>query len=220
MNIYQPYTYLITHIPTGKRYYGVRFARGCHPSDLGTKYFSSSKLIKRMISEEGLDSFRFEIRRTFDDAETAINWETKVLTRLKVKSKQNWLNIGISHKEFFNDEPWNKGKTGMPPSKAQLAYWERLKGGMPWNKGKTGVQKGANKGKKFSQEWCDNLSKSKREKNAIKKANGYTIVRSDEYKAKLSTSKRAYYAYKRLQKFISTRRRNLSNLPYIDQIRV
>ncbi len=37
---------------------------------------------------------------------------------------------------------------------------KHFKGHVAWNKGKRGVQVGANKGKKFSKEWKDNLSKA------------------------------------------------------------
>ena len=100
MSIYTPFTYLITHIPTGKRYYGVRIKRGCQPSDIGTIYFSSSKIVKKMIAEEGLDKFKFEVRRTFDDAKKALHWEERVLTRLKVWENDAWLNQSNGGKNF------------------------------------------------------------------------------------------------------------------------
>jgi hypothetical protein len=87
-----PYTYLITHIPTNKKYYGVRYAKGCHPKDLGIKYFSSSKDLLLMIEQEGLESFKFEIRKTFKSKQQACEWEAKVLKRLKVHLNENWIN--------------------------------------------------------------------------------------------------------------------------------
>ena len=35
----------------GKKYYGVRYAKGCHYFDLGTTYKSSSKHVKAFIRE-------------------------------------------------------------------------------------------------------------------------------------------------------------------------
>jgi len=96
MSIYTPFTYLITHIPTGKRYYGVRYQKGCHPSDIGTKYFSSSNVIKKMIAEDGLDKFKFEVRRTFDNADKATRWERRVHLRMKVHKNDDWLNIHVA----------------------------------------------------------------------------------------------------------------------------
>jgi hypothetical protein len=88
-----PFTYLIKHIPTNKYYYGVRFKKNCHPNDLWTKYFTSSKKIKGLIKRYGKKSFKFEIRKTFKTSEQALNWEHKVLKRLKVIYKDNFLNL-------------------------------------------------------------------------------------------------------------------------------
>lgn len=87
-----PYTYVI-NCPDGRRYYGVRFARNCHPSDLWSTYFTSSQHIKSMITKFGKDSFTYEIRKIFDDVEKARDWEETVLQRLKVNKNPNWVNI-------------------------------------------------------------------------------------------------------------------------------
>jgi len=42
-----PFTYLVTQKSTGKRYYESKYGKNCHPSDIGTKYFTSSKEIKK-----------------------------------------------------------------------------------------------------------------------------------------------------------------------------
>lgn len=90
--IWTPYTYLLTHIPTGLKYYGVRYAQGCHPSEFWKKYKTSSKAVADLILEYGDESFVFEIRRTFFDAQPARLWETKVLKRLKVTQRDDYLN--------------------------------------------------------------------------------------------------------------------------------
>jgi hypothetical protein len=46
-----PFTYLLKHIPTKKYYYGVKLKKGCHPNDLWTKYFTSSKIVKSLIKK-------------------------------------------------------------------------------------------------------------------------------------------------------------------------
>ncbi len=93
-----PYTYCITHIPTGKRYYGARYAKGCSPADLWVKYFTSSETVKRLIDSYGKDSFAIEIRKVFKSAKECTKWERKVLIRLGVPRNKNWLNkySGIS----------------------------------------------------------------------------------------------------------------------------
>jgi hypothetical protein len=87
-----PYTYLIK-CPDDRVYYGVRYARNCDPSDLWVTYFTSSNRIRQLVEQYGRDSFKTEIRRTFKDAETAREWETRVLERMKVKHDRRWINV-------------------------------------------------------------------------------------------------------------------------------
>ena len=47
-----PYVYRITDTITGKIYIGSRYAKGCHPSDLGETYFTSSKTVKPIYKSE------------------------------------------------------------------------------------------------------------------------------------------------------------------------
>ena len=88
-----PYTYLIKHIPTNKYYYGVKFKKGCHPNDFWIKYFTSSKKVKGLIRRYGKKSFQFEIRKTFKTPQEAIKWESKVLKRMKVIYRDDFLNL-------------------------------------------------------------------------------------------------------------------------------
>lgn len=90
-----PYTYLIRHIPTNRVYYGVRYARGCHPSDLWVSYFTSSKDIKRLIAEYGVDSFQIEIRKQFSDPKKAVAWEIAVLRRMNAIHRPDFINRGL-----------------------------------------------------------------------------------------------------------------------------
>jgi hypothetical protein len=87
-----PFTYLVKHIPTNKYYYGVKFKKGCNPNDLWTKYFTSSKKVKGLIRKYGKKSFLFEIRKTFKTQKQAREWEHKVLRRLKVIYRNDFLN--------------------------------------------------------------------------------------------------------------------------------
>ena len=87
-----PFTYLVKHIPTNRYYYGVRFRKKCHPYDLWTKYFTSSKKVKGLIKRYGKKSFQFEIRKTFKTAQQAMAWEFKVLRRMKVVGRKDFLN--------------------------------------------------------------------------------------------------------------------------------
>lgn len=87
-----PYTYRITHLPSGKHYYGCRYAKNCHPSDLWVTYFTSSSQIKRLIEQDGKKSFVIEIRKVFQSESECRAWENKVLRRLKIPNNENWIN--------------------------------------------------------------------------------------------------------------------------------
>ena len=94
--IYTPFTYCITFIPTGQRYYGSRYANNkkemAHPSQLWTTYFTSSKIIFDLIEEHGKDAFIFEVRKTFKTKEETVSWESKFLTKIGAAQSPKWLN--------------------------------------------------------------------------------------------------------------------------------
>lgn len=78
-----PFTYSIYHKKSDRWYYGVKYADGCKPSDLGITYFSSSPIIKNLIKEFGISDFEFKIRKIFNDKKKAIDWETRFLSKIK-----------------------------------------------------------------------------------------------------------------------------------------
>lgn len=119
---YIPYTYRIKCIPTGKYYYGVRYAEDCNPSDLWVKYFTSSKEIHGLIKLYGKHAFSYEIRRIFTNAEDAISWEIKVNSRTIRFS--NYLNKNDGHR--FSIESSILGGINCA---------EKFKGAKMWNNG-------------------------------------------------------------------------------------
>lgn len=86
------YTYLLAWSKQNVAYYGVRYAKGCHPDELMKTYLTSSKYVKQALKEFGMPDV-IEIRKTFgNNDKKARSWEAKVLRRLKVIRKSNWLN--------------------------------------------------------------------------------------------------------------------------------
>lgn len=122
-----PFSYHLFHVPTQKHYYGIRYARGCCPSDLWTKYFTSSKIVKELIREYGRDSFIATVRRRFSCQKDAILWEHKVLTRLGAANRPDWINRHNGGKKFkgpvkHTDEAKRKigaKQTGVPKTPEQ-----------------------------------------------------------------------------------------------------
>src|ERR1035438_3649530 len=98
------YTYLLHHLPTDTFYYGVRWKKGCDSSEFWVKYFTSSeKLVPLYRTLFGDDSFEFEIRRVFEDRMKAVEWEHKVLRRMKVlEHPEKWLNR-TDNRSIFNE---------------------------------------------------------------------------------------------------------------------
>ena len=89
---YLAYTYLIGWTKHNKWYYGIRYAEGCDISDLWSTYFTSStKMVPLMRTLYGEPDI-IQIRRTFDCVDKAREWEYKVLRRMKVVKKFDWLN--------------------------------------------------------------------------------------------------------------------------------
>lgn len=97
---YIPFTYVIRWSSLNLSYYGCRYAKRktskgglANPSTLWTTYFTSSIIVKNLILEHG-DPDIIQVRRTFKTGEEAKLWETKVLKRLNVLSKDIWINRG------------------------------------------------------------------------------------------------------------------------------
>lgn len=96
-----PFTYLLKFKPTGQLYYGSRYGKGCNPSQLWSTYFTSSKTVKKLIESYGVESFEYEIRKTFSTREQARKWETKFLTRVNAAKSEKWLNKHNGSDKFF-----------------------------------------------------------------------------------------------------------------------
>lgn len=103
-SIYTPFTYCLTFLPTGQRYYGVRYTekKVAYPDQLWTTYFTSSKIIADLIEEYGVDSFTFKVRKTFVTREQACSWETKFLTKIDAANHPEWLNGNNGNGNFIS----------------------------------------------------------------------------------------------------------------------
>lgn len=118
----EAYTYIVFCIPTNQYYYGVRWGNKISPKeDLWVKYFTSSKLVKQLISKHGKDSFRTSVRKVFSSKEDAISWEETVLKRLNVLKNPNlWLNRCVSKAIRYNIHP-RKGLSHSESTKIKIA---------------------------------------------------------------------------------------------------
>lgn len=133
MNIYsgKPFTYYISWSKLDTHYYGVRFANGCSPTDLWTKYFTSSDIVKKFRKIHGEPDV-IQIRKIFTDTRKARHWECRVLQKLKVKKRTNWLNdnMGIAVNWKSGKEHQNYGRVFSKEvrlkqsiTKSKLRWW-------------------------------------------------------------------------------------------------
>ena len=148
-----PYTYLIGWSKHNIWYYGVRYAKGCHPTDLWITYFTSSDEVARYRDSHGDPDIR-EIRREFMESEVtkARRWEKRVLKLLKVVQRSDFLNktdnesippmygddnpskrpevrgkIGLSVAKYYEDRPGpNTGNTWTEEEKQE---WGQIRTG-------------------------------------------------------------------------------------------
>jgi hypothetical protein len=90
-----PYVYIVGFSKLRKYYLGVRVRKGCHPSEFGKVYRSSSKKVKELWEEYGEPDLQI-ILRAFESASDAIEHEVKCLRYLDVLNNDNWLNENIA----------------------------------------------------------------------------------------------------------------------------
>ncbi|QIG65695.1 GIY-YIG domain-containing protein [Ochrobactrum phage vB_OspM_OC] len=118
-----PFTYLVTftHPDTLEKfyYYGSKYGKDCHPNDLWTTYFTSSKEILSLIEQFGKDVFTATIRRTFPgDPKRCVQFETNVLRRLNVIHNPKWLNKSFGP-YYLKTPGQNAGKVVMSNPKTE-----------------------------------------------------------------------------------------------------
>lgn len=145
----KPYAYHVFHPPTGMNYYGIQFNQKANPSDLWTRYFTSSKRVKKLIKLWGKKSFVVSIRKIFETPEAAVRWENRFLEKIDAKNNPKWLNTHNGDYQYINKggynlteeqrdrrkgkAPWNKGKK-TPPEIVAKSVAKRI-GKPTWNKG-------------------------------------------------------------------------------------
>lgn len=95
MKITIPFTYLIGWTEHNLWYYGVRFAKGCNPDDLWTRYFTSSEVVfntRIVLGEPDV----VQVRKQFLTEVDAKRWEDNVLSSIPKDKRQHWLNQTFS----------------------------------------------------------------------------------------------------------------------------
>lgn len=86
------YVYQLTFKPTGQFYIGYRGSKTAVTDDLLVTYFTSSKVVKRLIQSHGIDSFDKMILAEFASGIEAYNYEQALLKKNNVEGNELMLN--------------------------------------------------------------------------------------------------------------------------------
>lgn len=153
-----PYCYLIGWSGHKKYYYGVRWARGYDPSDLMVRYFTSSKLVHKMIKRHGHPDV-IDVRKVFATKEEAIRHEHTVLRRLKVIHREDFLNQ-TDNKSIVMSEEVSKQRIEAVKIRYEAMSSEerRLKYGRRWTDEERVARSASQKGKRW---WTNGITSVK-----------------------------------------------------------
>lgn len=99
----KPYFYIIEHISSNCYYAGIKFSNPNSENFMTENgYKTSSKIVKEIILNEGLNSFRIKKIKHFNTKEDALNYEHKFLTRVDAKNNKKFLNMSNGDRFFVN----------------------------------------------------------------------------------------------------------------------
>lgn len=98
----RPYTYILEWTLHKKRYIGARWAKGCDPNDLWSKYFTSSIHVKNFVKQNGPPDLIL-IDQVFDNANDAIRREDFLLRQYDAGKNSLFLNKAVGAVYNFND---------------------------------------------------------------------------------------------------------------------
>jgi hypothetical protein len=114
-----PYTYLLKCKATGELYYGVKYAKNCNPDQFWKTYFTSSEYVKQLIHKYGINQFEFQIRKTFECESKARAWERKVIKRMNIANRREFINRSCPG-EYFGFETGEKNPMSDPKIKQKM----------------------------------------------------------------------------------------------------
>lgn len=120
------YVYKITFLPTDQYYIGYRGSKNAIPDDLLTTYFTSSKVVARLIKEHGVEKFAKEILAEFDTGVEAYEYEQQLLREHNVESNTLMLNKRLTSCALDTFK-YHTEKTRAQMSKSRRLLWEDSK---------------------------------------------------------------------------------------------
>lgn len=103
-----PYVYIVLNKSTGLKYIGVRYRKGCTPDDFWKYYFTSSKVVKKLIDIYGKDDFIVRILQTFENEYEARKYEETLIK--KVLEREDYMNVHSGFVSGKTEEVYLKDK--------------------------------------------------------------------------------------------------------------
>jgi hypothetical protein len=94
MSIYRPYFYVIQDIRNDMYYAGIKYGKDANPEKFMTEtgYHTTSKTIKKIISEYGLEVFIIRKIKLFTDARETVKYEKKFLKKVNARKNPRFYN--------------------------------------------------------------------------------------------------------------------------------
>jgi hypothetical protein len=122
-----PYFYIIKHKPTDTLYAGCKINDSADSLNLMTKdgYKTTSKIVKKLINEGGLESFEILKIKHFDNIDQTLKYETTFLQKVKAATNPKFLNLHNGGQNFVNRGGYKlskctKNKMRKPKSKETI----------------------------------------------------------------------------------------------------
>lgn len=117
------YVYKITFLPTDQYYIGYRGSKNATPDDLLATYFTSSKVVARLIKEHGVDKFAKEILAEFNTGVEAYEYEQQLLREHDVEANTQMLNKRLTSCALDTFK-YHTEKTRAQMSESRRLLWE------------------------------------------------------------------------------------------------
>jgi hypothetical protein len=120
MFIYQPYFYIIQEVSSGIYYAGIKYGKNANPKFFMKEngYLTSSKIVKKLIKENGIDSFTIRRIKVFENSRQAYEYETKFLRKVNAKNNLKFYN---GHNNEFSSE-YNSNWRKIPDKNGITSY--------------------------------------------------------------------------------------------------
>ena len=99
----RPYTYLLTFLPDGRQYFGVKYGADADPETFWVEggYFSSSKVVASLIEEHGANSFSASVHEVFSCPIEAHQKELDFLSKISPQKRPLWINQHFGGQKYF-----------------------------------------------------------------------------------------------------------------------